>query len=311
MRLKNLTKYGIPDIIIEAWTKRQGDYLLPLQEMSIREGLLADGEGQQPPNLLISAPTSSGKSFCGEMAAIGSLLKRRKAVMLLPLKSIAEEKYLHFKECYRGAGIKTIIVTGDHPENDLDFEFGNFDFSLVIYEKFNRLLTVNIDILRQIGLVIVDELQMIGDSRRGSALEMGLTKMIHSGYGSRIVALSAVLQDELELADWMNCKLVRETVRPVDLLQGIVTDGCFHFKSFNSGLEGQEKFPLVDTGDGLTESLIEYLKKDDSRKLIFLKSRRDTVQAAFKLATASGWKEAKSTLTALDDEENSYLVRSL
>ncbi len=311
MRLKNLTKYGIPDIIIEAWTRRQGDYLLPLQEKAIRQGLLADEDNKKPSNLLISAPTSSGKSFCGEMAAIGSLLKRRKAVMLLPLKSIAEEKYLHFKKCYRDVGIKTILVTGDHPENDLDFEFGNFDFALVIYEKFNRLLTVNIDILRQIGLVIVDELQMIGDNHRGSSLEMALTKTIFSGYDSRIVALSAVLQDELELADWLKCQMVRETVRPVDLLQGIVTDGYFHFKSFNSGLEGREKFPLVDSGDGLTESLIEYLKKDDGRKLIFLKSRRDTVQAAFKLATASGWKEAKATLADLDDEENSYLVRSL
>jgi len=311
VRLKDLTKYGIPDIIIEAWTRRQGDYLLPLQEMSIRGGLFADNDNEKPANLLISAPTSSGKSFCGEMAAIGSLLKRRKAVMLLPLKSIAEEKYLHFRNCYRDIGIRTIIVTGDHPENDLDFESGNFDFALAIYEKFNRLLTVNLDILRQIGLVIVDELQMIGDSRRGGSLEMALTKIIHSGYAPRIVGLSAVLQDEMELAAWLNCRLIGETVRPVDLLQGIVTDGYFHFKSFNSGLEGRERFPLIDSGDGLTESLIDFLKKDNSRKLIFLKSRRDTVQAAFKLAAASGWKEAGTTLAALDGEENSYLVRSL
>ena len=91
MKLRDLIKYSIPESIINAWQSRQGDYLLPLQEKAIREGLLNTSDNEQSPNLLISAPTSSGKSFCGELAAVASLLKRQKAIMLLPLKSIAEE----------------------------------------------------------------------------------------------------------------------------------------------------------------------------------------------------------------------------
>ncbi len=293
MRLKELLKYNIPDLVIDAWKSRQGDYLLPLQENAVRAGLLSNDSHDQPQNILISAPTSSGKSFCGEIAAMGALLSRKKAVMLLPLKSIAEEKYNYFCSCYKSMGLKTIIATRDHPENDIPFELGNFDLALAIYEKFNRLLTVNLDILQQVGLIIVDELQMLGDPERGPELEMALTKIISSGYHPRIIALSAVIDDESQLAEWLDCRVIKEATRPVDLLQGVVSGGYFHFRSFNNGIEGREKFPLEQNCDDLTDGLINFLKEDSSRKLIFLKSRRDTINAAFKLAASVDWGEAK------------------
>lgn len=311
MKLKDLAKFDLPESVISAWIKRQGDYLLPLQERAIKGGLLGTRDGERPPNLLISAPTSSGKSFCGEIASIVSLLKRKKAVMLVPLKSIAEEKHACFQDCYASLGIRILTVTGDHPENDADFQLGNFDLALAIYEKFNRLLTVNLDILQQIGLIVVDELQMIGSPRRGAELEMALVKVISSGYDPRIVALSAVLDDESELAGWLGCNVIRETVRPVDLLQGIAADGYFRFRSFNSGLEGKERFALKSAGGDLAENLIEFLKNDTSQKLVFLKSRRDTIEAAFRLAAAVRWKEAKTALAGLEGEETSFLIRSL
>jgi len=312
MRLKDLRKYDIPESIINAWRKRQGDFLLPLQEKAVRSGLLDnDATGKKQSNLLISAPTSSGKSFCGEMAAIGSLMKRKKAVMLLPLKSIAEEKYEYFRNCYESVGLKTIIVTGDHPQNNDNFELGNFDLALAIYEKFNRLLTVNLDILQQIGLVVVDELQMIGDEKRGGELEMALTKLICLGYQPRLVALSAVLDEDSELSDWLGCRVVRETARPVDLLQGVANNGWYNFRSFNSGLEGREKIALTEENSNRVESLIQFLKSDQSQKLIFLKSRRDTINAALSLASSVDWDEASATLKDLADEESSFLIRTL
>jgi helicase len=311
MRLKSLIKYDIPEMVIEAWTRRQGDYLLPLQEKAILNGLLSKNDSCELPNLLISAPTSTGKSFCGEMAAIGTLLGRHKVIMLLPLKSIAEEKYAGFRSCYHPLGIRTIIVTGDHPENDADFEFGNFDLALVVYEKFNRLLTVNLDILNQIGLIVIDELQMIGEDKRGPELELSLAKVIESRFAPRLIALSAVLHDETELAEWLGCNLIRETTRPVDLLQGIAFDGCFQYRSFNSGHEDSEEVPLSGNGDELTESLIDFLKADDGGKLVFLKTKRDTIEAAFKLAAVSRWKSAEETMKVLDGEETSFLIRAL
>ena len=46
-------------------------------------------------NLLVIAPTSSGKSFIGEMAAISRVSHYQKVIYLLPLRSPAEKKYRH------------------------------------------------------------------------------------------------------------------------------------------------------------------------------------------------------------------------
>jgi helicase len=310
MKLKDLGRYGIPESVLAAWQSRQGEYLLPLQEKAVRFGILDDKRGEGRNNLLITAPTSAGKSFCGEIAAIGALMHRRKAVMLVPLKSIAEEKYNYYRRCYDDIGIKIIVASGDHPENDHAFESGDFDLALAIYEKFNRLLTINPAILRQLGLVIVDEMQMLSDPERGAELEMALTKTIITDAGPRIIALSAVLDDEKNLAQWLEAEVIREANRPVDLLLGVICNGHFKFRSFNSGLEGEEKIEIGGGGD-LTEATIELLKKDDSRKLVFLKSRRDTINAAFKLAASSGWSPARETIANLEGEEPSFLIRAL
>src|SRR3989337_589507 len=93
MEIKKLLKYGIPERIIQTWEENQGDKLLPLQSLAVTRFGLLDGE-----SLIISAPTSSGKTFCGEMAAVSSIFKQRKVIYLVPLKAIAEEKFADFQE---------------------------------------------------------------------------------------------------------------------------------------------------------------------------------------------------------------------
>ena len=67
-------------------------------------------------NLLVIAPTSSGKSFIGEMAAISQATHHKKIIYLLPLRSPAEEKYRHFKNLYSSYGVETVISTRNHRE---------------------------------------------------------------------------------------------------------------------------------------------------------------------------------------------------
>ena len=65
MEMMELAGYGIPAALIARWREQQGARLLPLQEQAVR-GYDLFGEG----NLLVQAPTSSGKTFIGEMAAV-------------------------------------------------------------------------------------------------------------------------------------------------------------------------------------------------------------------------------------------------
>ena len=81
MNMNGLLRYGIPPEIINIWKASESDYLLPVQAMAVGQYGLFENH-----NLLIQAPTSSGKTFVGEMAAIQTALRRKKVIYLVPLR---------------------------------------------------------------------------------------------------------------------------------------------------------------------------------------------------------------------------------
>ena len=163
MRILELERYGLPARIIESWRLRQGETLLPVQQRAIRAGLLESGSRQnhERRGMIVAAPTSSGKSFCAELAAVKALVERKKVVLLFPLKSLAEEKYRSLNELLAPLGISCLIATGDHPGSDSAFYKGDYQIAVTIYEKFDLLLSSRLESLATIGLVVVDELQML------------------------------------------------------------------------------------------------------------------------------------------------------
>ncbi len=318
MKVGDLEKYGIPSRVIKRWRIRQGEYLLPVQQTAVHKKLLGNsGEWQKRKehNMIISAPTSSGKSFCAEMSAIQSLALRRKVVMLFPLKSLIEEKYRLFDETYAPLGFKTLILTGDHAENDKLFHSGNYHIALCIYEKFDSFLTSSLDILKNIGLIVVDEIQTIAESGRGAVLEQLLTKIKSSIYAPSILGLSAVIGDDSssagKLASWLDASVVEERIRPVELIRGVAAEGTYRFRSFNSHIDGEEPFEAADVSDDPFELFVRQVKSGFGSTLVFLNSRIGTVNAALKLAYMVDWKEATEAIEKLSSEEPSFLIRSL
>lgn len=323
MKVSDLSKWGIPQRIIEVWQKRQGESLLPVQIKAVKKGLLGlkegDWEGSKV-NMLISAPTSAGKSFCAEMAAVKALTERKKSVLLFPLRSLAEENYRLMERTYIPLGVKPIIVTSDHPENDQLFREGKYEIAVAVYEKFDLLLTTALDSLANIGLVVVDEIQTIGEPGRGALLERLLTKVAASDYKPVLVCLSAVIGDSAvsagRLSDWLGAVLVEETARPVDLIRGVAAtaEGRFYHRSYNTGHDESEPFTTVKTGaspSGRFDAFVEQIKSDTGQILVFLKSRAETVEYAFRLAAKVGWPEARIARERLLEEEPSSLNRSL
>ncbi len=309
MQLSDLDKHGIPRRIIDLWRQRQGERLLPVQRQAIQHGLLA----QPMPSLIISAPTSSGKSFCAELAAAKALASRQKVVMLFPLKALAEEKYRVIGSCYRALGLECVIATGDHPENDRKFLDVDFHLAIAIYEKFDLLLATQLDALRSIGLVVIDELQMLTEPFRGATLERLLTKLLASSYRPTLLALSAVISREAsgQLARWLAADLVCETARPTELMRGVAADGALRLRSYNSGEDQKLPFARLEAGPEARAAFLKSLKDESSSTLVFMKSRRDTVDMALRLAALSNWPSAQNALETLSGEEPSYLIRSL
>jgi helicase len=308
MKLDRLLQHGIPQSIIQSWKQTQGEKLLPLQARAVADHGLLQGE-----SLIISAPTSSGKTFCGEMAAVVNLFKRMKVVFLVPLKAIAEEKYSEFTEKYARLGIRVVISTRDRQEYDREVERGDFDLAIMIYEKFNQLLIRDLDLLKLISLVVVDELQMIADPSRGAVLELALLKMINSGYKPQILGLSAVLQNADQLASWLGCRLLQEKSRPVELLQGVLLDGEFRFKKHNTGEEGSEKLADLesDQNQDILFANMQRLLSQGEQVLVFLKSKKTCEDCALSFAEQSRLAPSLDAVEALSPLENTTLKESL
>lgn len=303
--------------MIEIWRERQGEELLPLQSAAARGGLLdltASGR-----SFLINAPTSAGKSFCGELALAQALMQKRKGALLVPLKSIAEERFAAYSELCGQLGLRALIATADYPESDSALANGDFDIAICVYEKFNRLLLGSIDSLARLGVVVIDELQLTQtDPERGACLRGILRKMYACQRRTALVGLMSGA-GAAELAEILDLTLIKQDHRPLELRRGVAVSGRYDYHAHNSGAIGSEAFPLgsgansPDETDSLASLITELSPalKSAGRKLVFLSSKQKTVRAALALAGQVNWPRAESALSQLDDAEPSAITRAL
>lgn len=222
--LASLGALGFPEALISAWAKAIPS-LNALQIEAVNEYGLLDGR-----HLVVSAPTSSGKTMVGELAALRQILQRRRAIFLLPLKALVADKRRHFEAVYGAFGIRTVEATGE-TDDISPLIRGRYDIALLTYEKFSALALTHPHVLAQAGVIVVDEAQMIADASRGANLEFILTLIRmrrREGIEPQVVALSAVIGDTGGLETWLEGRLLRRNERPVPLSEGLLlADGSF------------------------------------------------------------------------------------
>ena len=307
-RIRDLRKYELPDSLLEIWEQQQGEFLLPVQEVAVQRYGLFDGR-----SLVISSPTSSGKTFVGEMAAMRAAFAGKRVLYLTPLRALAEEKYETFRARYGTYGVKVVVATRDRREFDQDIEHGDFHLAVLVYEKLAQLLVRHPHLLRTVALVVVDELQMLGDPERGSGLELTLTKLLSSEPRPQLLGLSAVLREADQVADWLDADLLLQDERPVELYRGVVLGEHFRYRTYNTGEEGEEQLAQIESDDP-REVLFAHVKhfaQQDEQVLIFLKGKRDTVQCALELAEEAELPPASEALAALEPLEETSLKTQL
>ena len=214
MKIKQI---DLPKSAIEFLQLQGFEKLYPPQADSVKFGLL-DGK-----SILVSSPTASGKTLIAMIAMINYLSKNDgKVIYLSPLRALAAEKFLEFKKLEKVAlknKIKVGISTGDFENIEKDFEKNNV--LILTNEKMDSIIRHSVEWVEEIGLVISDEVHLIGDESRGPTLEMILTQLKLLDTKPQLVCLSATITNSDEIADWLNCKLVKNDWRPVPLSEGV------------------------------------------------------------------------------------------
>ena len=217
----NIERLELPDTAID-FLKSQGfEKLYPPQADSVKSGLL-DGK-----SILVSAPTASGKTLIAMLAMLSYISKNKgKVIYLSPLRALAAEKFSEFKKLEKislGNKIKIAISTGDFENIEKNLEKSNV--LILTNEKMDSIIRHSAEWVDEIGLVISDEVHLIGDENRGPTLEMILTQLKLLDTKPQIVGLSATITNSDEIADWLGCKLVKNDWRPVPLSEGVCDGG--------------------------------------------------------------------------------------
>ena len=256
------------DVVNEVLSASGFEELNPPQKLALDAGLLEDK------NLVIAAPTASGKTLIAEIAALNTVRKGGKVVYLVPLKALASEKYDDFKEKYEEKGVKVGMSTGDLDSSDPWLV--KYDIIITTSEKFDSLLRHGISWLDQVRLVVVDEIHLLHDPSRGPTLEMVITRM-RQFVDPVILGLSATISNHEELASWLGAEVVKSNYRPVDLYRGICFEDKVNFIP--------ERELVLESKQGLTEIAKDTLKKN-KQALFFVSTRRSTESTAENLGKA-------------------------
>jgi helicase len=299
----SLLAYDLPQSILEVWKEQMPDGLNTLQLEAINKYGVLDAKP-----LLVVAPTGAGKTMIGEVTAMQAVGHGARAVMLLPLRALVNDKYEYMRRAY-GDALSVIRASGEHSDQMSQLMTGQYDVALLTYEKFLNIALGNPHILRALSVVIVDEVQILSDETRGAGLEFLLT-LLRSGHGRvgapQIVALSAVIGDTNGLERWLYGGLLRSEVRPIPLRERVL-DAHGSLRTFEP--DGTESFeeraiqPVFATGSQSSKPwvipLVRQLIDDGKKVIVFRATKGDTVGAAGYLANALGLPPADDVIAAL------------
>jgi len=284
-----------------------------------------------PGGVLVSAPTSSGKTVVAEYAIFRALRAGSKVIYTTPLKALSNQKYHDFVKEYGEATVG--LVTGENSINP--------DAPVVVMttEILRNLIYEDLKRLEGVSHVVLDEVHYIDDFPRGSVWE---EIVIQAPTTIKLVRLSATIGNFREIAEWMaenrgGMETVFHNVRPVELklwlainnrlLALFKADGAIEQRTWSKATEEEEAAYRVGRYSRLPSNdllhVIEELRRGDMLPAIyFIFSRRGCREALQRcsyheidLTTAAEKEEidkvAAERLAGLTDHDEEALFRRM
>jgi len=200
-------------------------------------------------DVVVSAPTGSGKTWIAQKAIEKALAQGQKAWYASPLKALSNSKYSEFREIFGESRVG--ILTGERKENlGADLIVGTTE---ILRNQLYDAMHHGRDL--EAGLVVLDEAHFLGDPERGVVWE---EVIIYLPVRVRLLLLSATVQNADQIARWLQfvrdepCATVIDENRPVPLFPVFM-------------LPDGELTPLL-TGRGLFPQVRHFLEKQGKER---------------------------------------------
>ncbi|XP_077300347.1 activating signal cointegrator 1 complex subunit obelus [Arctopsyche grandis] len=232
-------------------------------------------------NVLLGAPTGSGKTIAAEIAMfrVFKQYPKCKVVYIAPLKALVRERMNDWKvRLEKKIGKKVVELTGDtSPDIRAIKESHVIVTTPEKWDGISRSWQTR-NYVKDVALIVIDEIHLLGEDR-GPVLEVIVSRTnfiaSHTARTLRIVGLSTALANAKDLANWLGIGAMglynfRPSVRPVPLEVHI------------SGHAGRHYCPRMLSMNKPTFQAIRQ-HSPNSPALVFVSSRRQTRLTALDL----------------------------
>lgn len=184
----------------------QGLFDFPLDDFQIQACQVLD-HGQ---DVLVTAPTSSGKTIVGLYGIFLALRQGRRLFYTTPIKALSNQKFLELSDLFGAENVG--LLTGDNAVN------GQAPIIVMTTEVLRNMIYAGAP-LDDLGYVVMDEVHYLSDHFRGPVWE---EIIIHLDPAVRLISLSATVSNAKDFAAWLKTlrgptTVVSTTNRPVPL----------------------------------------------------------------------------------------------
>ena len=173
----------------------------------------------QNDDLVVSLPTSSGKTRIAEICILRCVSERRRAIFVTPLRALAAQTERTLKSVFNLLGI---TVSRYYDGSGFGYnerrKTQGYDILIMTPEKLDFAVRHDKSIIDDVGLLVFDEGHMIKPDKRGVQYESLLQRLLRrpDAHTRRIVCLSAVLPDGNGIDDFVNWMRGDQTGTPVE-----------------------------------------------------------------------------------------------
>ena len=186
----------------------------------------------QSDDLVVSLPTSAGKTRIAELCILRCLAAGKRAVFVTPLRALSAQTETTLRETFGPLGKTVSALYGSIGVSDFDEDaIREHDIVVATPEKLDFALRSNPSLLDDVGLLVFDEGHMIGLDEREVRYEAQIQRLLRrsDAHERRIVCLSAILPvgDQMDdFAAWLRRDhaggVIKNDWRPTRLWYGEV-----------------------------------------------------------------------------------------